>query len=49
MHSDSLRAFNLKHIGTVTTPMNPGTDYTSTDSGKLVGVHRVHETLGMLL
>ena len=49
MICDALRAFNLDHVRTVTTPMDPNTDYNGTDSEELVDLHRVREALGTLL
>ena len=43
------RAFNLEHVRTVTTLMDPNTDYNGTDSEELVDLHRVREALGTLL
>ena len=49
MICDALRAFNLQHVRTVTTPMNSNTDYNGADSEELVDLHRVREALGTLL
>ena len=49
MICDALRAFNLDHVRTVTTPMDPNTDYNGTDSEELVDLHRVREALGTIL
>ena len=45
----ALCAFNLEHVRTFTTPMDPNTDYNGTDSEELVDLHRVREALGTLL
>ena len=49
MICDTLRAFNLEHVRTVTTPMDPNTEYKGNDSEELVNQHRVREALGTLL
>lgn len=49
MICDALRAFNLQHVRTVTTPMDSNTDYNGADSEELVDLHRVREALGTLL
>ena len=43
MICDSLYAFNLAHVRTVTNPMDTCTDYNSTDGEALVDLHRVRE------
>ena len=49
MICDAFRAFNLEYVRTVTTLMDPNTDYNGTDSEELVDLHRVREALGTLL
>ena len=49
MICDALRAFNIEHVRTVTTSMDPNTDYNGTSSEILVDLHRVREALGNLL
>ena len=46
---DALRAFIIKHVGTITTPMYPDTEYNGIESEELVYPHRVREALGTLL
>ena len=49
MICDAIRAFNLEHVRTVTTPMDPNTDNNGTDNEELVDLHRVREALNPFL